>query len=184
MICEHDWKFICAFGEDAPGKSLDTISHCQKCGAVKHDYAHGGGQTSPNYPMIHKPDSVEASTKRLVEHYANDSAKYGAEIGKLRKEIATLTASLANRDSQLASVTASLAEARERLAVLDQATAIHFGRDVHAYQFGDCWKVAVPHGISHIITGFTGSREEAIAFAFERAESLSRAAALAAKGDK
>lgn len=53
MTCEHRWLFIFSAGEDAPGKSLDTISHCSLCGAVKHDYAHGGGMTSPNYPMIY-----------------------------------------------------------------------------------------------------------------------------------
>lgn len=180
MICEHDWKFICAFGEDAPGKSLDTISHCQKCGAVKHDYAHGGGQTSPNYPMIHKPESVEASTKRLVEHYANDSAKYGAEIGKLRKEIATLTASLANRDSQLASVTASLAEARERLAVFDQVTDVYFAHGYKAVRNSSTyWSVLADEGHAEdFVIGTRYSRDDAITKAYE----LSRAAALAAKG--
>lgn len=51
---KHNWKFLSGHGQDAPGQSLDTYSQCTTCGAVKHDYAHGGGQTSPNYPMLYK----------------------------------------------------------------------------------------------------------------------------------
>lgn len=43
---------VFSVGEDAPGKSLDTISQCTVCGAVVHDYRHGGGMTSPNYPIV------------------------------------------------------------------------------------------------------------------------------------
>lgn len=48
----HDYTFLSSHGEDAPGKSLDTYSFCGNCGTVRHDYAHGGGQTSPNYPLF------------------------------------------------------------------------------------------------------------------------------------
>lgn len=52
--CDHAaTRELCSFGEDAPGKSLDIISQCKTCGATIHDYRHGGGQTSPNYPMVH-----------------------------------------------------------------------------------------------------------------------------------
>ena len=51
--CDHATKaFVFSAGEDAPGKSLDTISQCKVCGAIIRDYRHGGGMTSPNYPMI------------------------------------------------------------------------------------------------------------------------------------
>ena len=49
----HDWKFLTSHGDDAPGQSKDTYSQCTKCDMVKHDYAHGGGQTSPNYPVYY-----------------------------------------------------------------------------------------------------------------------------------
>lgn len=48
----HNFEFAAGHGEDAPGSCPDTYSHCSRCGAVKHDYRHGGGQTSPNYPMF------------------------------------------------------------------------------------------------------------------------------------
>lgn len=51
---QHRWLFLSSHGEDAPNKSLDSYYQCAGCGAVKHDYAHGGGQTSPNYPMVYK----------------------------------------------------------------------------------------------------------------------------------
>lgn len=60
----HEWHFLSGHGQDAPGQSLDTYSQCSRCGAVKHDYAHGGGQTSPNYPMLYrlgKPIARDAS---------------------------------------------------------------------------------------------------------------------------
>ncbi len=50
----HDWKLLTYRGEDAPGRSLDSYSQCSQCGALKHDYAHNGGQTSPNYPLLYK----------------------------------------------------------------------------------------------------------------------------------
>jgi hypothetical protein len=49
----HDWKFLTSHGDDAPGQSKDTYSQCSRCDMVKHDYAHGGGQTSPNYPVYY-----------------------------------------------------------------------------------------------------------------------------------
>lgn len=62
MSCEHAKKrLIFATGEDAPGKSLDTISQCQQCGAVIHDYAHSGGQRSPNYPMVYPVPKPEVT---------------------------------------------------------------------------------------------------------------------------
>ena len=54
MSTEHHWLSISAHGEDAPGKSLDTYEQCARCGALKHDYRHGGGYVSPNYPTVHK----------------------------------------------------------------------------------------------------------------------------------
>ena len=54
MSTEHHWLFLGGHGQDAPGQSLDTYEQCARCGAVKHDYRHGGGQTSPNYPMLYK----------------------------------------------------------------------------------------------------------------------------------
>lgn len=50
----HDWKFVASHGQDAPGQSLDTYEQCSQCGALRHDYRHNGGQTSPNYPVIYK----------------------------------------------------------------------------------------------------------------------------------
>lgn len=50
-MAAHEFKFMSSHGEDAPGKSLDTYEQCARCGLVKHDYAHGGGQRSPNYPL-------------------------------------------------------------------------------------------------------------------------------------
>ncbi|HTQ47471.1 MAG TPA: hypothetical protein VMI75_32165 [Polyangiaceae bacterium] len=52
--CEHkDHLLVFSSGEDAPGKSLDTLSLCQVCGALVHDYRHNGGQRSPNYPIVY-----------------------------------------------------------------------------------------------------------------------------------
>lgn len=57
---DHDWKFLSSHGTDAPNQSLDSYSQCVWCSALKHDYAHGGGQTSPNYPMVYLlGDAVE-----------------------------------------------------------------------------------------------------------------------------
>lgn len=50
----HDWRFLAGHGQDAPGQSLDTYEQCSQCGAVRHDYRHGGGQRSSNYPEIWK----------------------------------------------------------------------------------------------------------------------------------
>lgn len=54
MSTEHDWKFVGGHGQDAPGQSLDTYEQCSQCGALQHDYRHGGGMTSPNYPEVWK----------------------------------------------------------------------------------------------------------------------------------
>lgn len=47
----HGWRFMSAHGEDAPGRSRDTYEQCFRCGLVRHDYSHNGGQRSPNYPI-------------------------------------------------------------------------------------------------------------------------------------
>lgn len=58
--CEHkDRRLVFSSGEDAPGKSLDTCEQCNTCGAVIHDYRHGGGQRSPNYPMVYASPMLE-----------------------------------------------------------------------------------------------------------------------------
>lgn len=46
-----DHEFMSAHGQDAPGMSCDTYDQCVRCGLVRHDYRHGGGQRSPNYPI-------------------------------------------------------------------------------------------------------------------------------------
>ena len=51
----HSWMLVFGSGEDAPNKSLDEIFHCKRCGMVKHDYRHNGGQRSPNYPNFLMP---------------------------------------------------------------------------------------------------------------------------------
>ena len=50
----HEWKFIASCGEDAPGKSKDIFEQCTRCGAMRHDYRHNGGQTSPCFPDVHQ----------------------------------------------------------------------------------------------------------------------------------
>lgn len=50
----HHWLFIASHGADAPGCSLDIYEQCARCGAMRHDYRHNGGQTSPNYPVVYK----------------------------------------------------------------------------------------------------------------------------------
>lgn len=55
IMAEHAWHLIVAKGEDSPGHSLDSVSWCIRCGMVRHDYSHNGGQTSPNYPRYFIP---------------------------------------------------------------------------------------------------------------------------------
>lgn len=62
-MAEHKWVLVIAKGNDAPGDSLDSIYWCERCGTVRHDYAHGGGMKSPNYP-----------------HYLTPRLDYGAAI--------------------------------------------------------------------------------------------------------
>ena len=61
----HDWLMVFGSGDDAPGKSLDEIFHCRRCGAVKHDYRHNGGRRSPNYPTYYRPAGPQPAN---VEH--------------------------------------------------------------------------------------------------------------------
>ena len=53
--CEHkERRLLLGTGEDAPGNSKDDVYLCNTCGAGIHEYAHGGGLTSPNYPMVYE----------------------------------------------------------------------------------------------------------------------------------
>lgn len=59
--CEHpDTREVFSYGEDAPGKSQDTLSFCNTCGALIHDYRHNGGQKSPNYPVVYESPMLGA----------------------------------------------------------------------------------------------------------------------------
>lgn len=49
---QHDYLLVSSHGEDAPNKSLDEYRYCHRCGTLRQDYRHNGGQTSPNYPMF------------------------------------------------------------------------------------------------------------------------------------
>jgi len=69
MSCEHEWEFWFSTGEDAPGHSKDIVETCNRCGATKHDYRHGGGQRSPNYPMFRRLD--ERSHAQRIFDVAN-----------------------------------------------------------------------------------------------------------------
>lgn len=61
-MINHEWRFMSAHGEDAPGKSLDTYDQCYRCGLVRHDYSHNGGQRSPNYP-IYLVNAIHTATE-------------------------------------------------------------------------------------------------------------------------
>lgn len=76
---EHDWQFIFSTGEDAPGRSLDTIDRCALCGTIRHDYRHGGGHVSPNYPQYYASPLIgklEAEcTRRINAEMTRDEAR-------------------------------------------------------------------------------------------------------------
>src|SRR5688572_14313493 len=57
LMAEHKWRLVLGVGEDAPNKSKDEIYWCERCGCVRHDYSHNGGQKSPNYPVFYIPGS-------------------------------------------------------------------------------------------------------------------------------
>lgn len=69
---DHEWRLVIATGEDAPNQSRDEIWWCCKCGTVKHEYAHNGGHTSPNYPVYFvpgqgpTPNSQQCDQKKTV----------------------------------------------------------------------------------------------------------------------
>ena len=55
MNIEHKWRLVIGKGSDVPNDSLDEVFWCERCGTVKHDYRHGGGLRSPNYPLYYIP---------------------------------------------------------------------------------------------------------------------------------
>jgi hypothetical protein len=94
---DHDWKFLTSHGDDAPGQSKDTYSQCTRCDMVKHDYAHGGGQTSPNYPVYYLAGKTHGA------YHDPPCVSLRAEVEDLKRV----------RDIELGSVAASAEEAFE-----------------------------------------------------------------------
>jgi hypothetical protein len=54
-MAPHDYLLVSSHGEDAPNNSLDEYKYCHRCGTLRHDYRHNGGQASPNYPLFCTP---------------------------------------------------------------------------------------------------------------------------------
>lgn len=48
----HDYQLVSAHGQDAPNNSLNEYRYCARCGTLRNDYRHNGGQTSSNFPMF------------------------------------------------------------------------------------------------------------------------------------
>ena len=83
----HKWTLIIAKGNDVPNDSLDSVYWCERCGTVRHDYAHGGGMKSPNYPRYFSPDrsgmgEPECNPVRLVEDAEDQPEGFPASAGK------------------------------------------------------------------------------------------------------
>lgn len=90
---DHEWRLVIAKGNDAPNDSLDSIYWCERCGTVRHDYAHGGGMRSPNYPIYYVPG---------LDAQPNSEECFGSVLDK--HPMATLEA-IAFRDGWLAGLT-------------------------------------------------------------------------------
>lgn len=83
---DHKWHLVIVKGNDAPGDSLDSIYWCERCGCVRHDYAHGGGMKSPSYPRYFAPDrsghdEPECHPVRLVEDMEDQPEGFPASAG-------------------------------------------------------------------------------------------------------
>lgn len=99
----HKWRLVIVKGNDAPNESLDSVYWCDQCGTVKHDYAHGGGMKSPNYPVYYvpgldaQPEDQCCEPSRIVELIAIlNAAKAERALlsGALYQAVEMLTARL------------------------------------------------------------------------------------------
>lgn len=134
---DHKWHLVIAKGNDAPGDSLDSIYWCERCGCVRHDYAHGGGMKSPNYPRYFAHNGRSGK---------DEPTCYSARIepGLAELEEATVLANLVldrpygDPDDDLAMLARQFLRARERerAAYLAGATA-YAAQAIHSCLFSE-----------------------------------------------
>ncbi len=145
--CEHTSRtLVFSSGEDAPGKSLDTCEQCNTCGAVIHDYRHGGGLRSPNYPIVRESPLLKpflAVCQQLIEAERalagrGMSLTPDLDMIRLAKENERLRLDLDVAESRKSDVIRRLVEDgdRMRLVLHDLAFAAPHVLDEHRDQRG------------------------------------------------